>query len=902
MLPRAFGGHSPSKKQRQLKLALKAALAGAVIASVGCLPADAQTSKYNDPVHGTYNLAEHADGGVANTVPGYGDVHAAEDYDFPITLAPFNSYTLYTVNTQSDAPYDPLKVDDVGDSTGTNILTLRQALGNANAKGTPSVIYFSSGQPTSDIVLDFAANGPIVIDNPNAVIVFKSHNFRLKSGNGTGWPVGSDSLIKIQAGQVLFYATTHSPAYAQFPIDISGTGDVSSYVTYQAGNHDGGGFKQPIINIARIEDQGRYRGNRYLRINSDIPEIPLTLSDDGHFEIGQWNDVYSDVIANDNSVVISNGGNTYFAPGSSDKSQNEFRKNVTLNDNSLAVLGHATRIYGDLNVNDSARVRGLGDSVVNGNVTFSSDSTFIASLNTPLTPSADNNIQPSTAPAPADPSTVALLKVDGNFTVNSGAKLVIDSVSGSLATGTTYIIFKTDPSRPINNDAVTGNEAFTLENALNPISVSDLLYDSLTGEYYVIIEGIDLSGLDLSGANRSQRNFFRYLNNITAPDAPPLPQGANDALAWIINNFNSLGPDAANSFLGDTYGAHDNQTYQNQRNFINRVAGRIAQQRNNDAGVESFELRGSSLNDVHGQLYSLRHALTPSKLGVNGALGAAGAGATSNGVWFDVYGDRIKTEADNNLGSPEWDGSTRGFLAGYTQGNERFSWGITAGKQESDLDFNDRSARGELDGWNAGLYGTWKNKKSYLTGILGYSRFDNEARRRDAIGSNRSDFKSRGLSAYGEYGIHLSRTAKKDLTPYASILWARTKRGAINESGTGAGLDIDASSNSIFTTQLGVRYNYRFLGEGDQLKGGLQLGAAWVHQFGDTDFPLTARFNGTSSSFTSYGTPLSGDALQLELGGYGRISGNLIGFAGYRGLFGKNEKQHSINAGVGYQF
>ena len=161
---------------------------------------------------------------------------------------------------------------------------------------------------------------------------------------------------------------------------------------------------------------------------------------------------------------------------------------------------------------------------------------------------------------------------------------------------------------------------------------------------------------------------------------------------------------------------------------------------------------------------------------------------------------------------------------------------------------------------------------------------------------------SRGLSVFGEYGIHLSRTPKKDLTPYASILWARTKRGSINESGTGAGLDIDSTSNSIVTTQLGARYNYRFLGESDEVKGGLQAGLAWVHQFGDTDFPLNARFNGTISSFTSYGTPLSSDALQLELGGYGKFSDKLIGFAGYRGLFGKSEKLHSINAGLGYQF
>ena len=55
MLPTEFGEYSSTKKQRRIKLALQAALAGAVIVSTGCyLPAMAQTSQYDDPLHGTY--------------------------------------------------------------------------------------------------------------------------------------------------------------------------------------------------------------------------------------------------------------------------------------------------------------------------------------------------------------------------------------------------------------------------------------------------------------------------------------------------------------------------------------------------------------------------------------------------------------------------------------------------------------------------------------------------------------------------------------------------------------------------------------------------------------------------------------------------------------------------------
>ena len=47
-----------------------------------------------------------------------------------------------------------------------------------------------------------------------------------------------------------------------------------------------------------------------------------------------------------------------------------------------------------------------------------------------------------------------------------------------------------------------------------------------------------------------------------------MPQGANDALAWVINHFDNLGPDAANSFLGDTYGARESDVIRDLPNKL----------------------------------------------------------------------------------------------------------------------------------------------------------------------------------------------------------------------------------------------------------------------------------------------------------------------------------------------
>jgi outer membrane autotransporter protein len=320
-----------------------------------------------------------------------------------------------------------------------------------------------------------------------------------------------------------------------------------------------------------------------------------------------------------------------------------------------------------------------------------------------------------------------------------------------------------------------------------------------------------------------------------------------------------------------------------------------------NSNQNSFNLAGSSFGNVQGKLLSLRQSLNTPVFA--GALNAKDSnGASNRGVWADAYGGRVKTDASDSIGSPDWDGSTTGFAAGYTGGNDHFNWGVAAGHQKSDLDFNDRNASGKIEGYNLGLYAALNHKKSYLNGILSYSHFDNDASRNDAIGDNSSSFNSHGLAAQLEYGIHVRQTKSSEFTPYASLLWTNSDIGDITEKGTGAGLSLDGDSNSVVTSQLGVRYNHRTFDKSNNLKGGLQAGVAWVHQFGDTDFPMTAQFTGTSGNWDIYNTPLSSNALQVQLGAYGRIHNNVIGFANYQGTFGDNEKVHTVTAGLGYQF
>ncbi|MEO6907869.1 MAG: autotransporter outer membrane beta-barrel domain-containing protein, partial [Abditibacteriaceae bacterium] len=238
----------------------------------------------------------------------------------------------------------------------------------------------------------------------------------------------------------------------------------------------------------------------------------------------------------------------------------------------------------------------------------------------------------------------------------------------------------------------------------------------------------------------------------------------------------------------------------------------------------------------------------------------------------------------------------------YTGGGDSFSWGAAVGHQKSTLNFADLGATGNQDGYNAGLYASLKGKGGYLNGVLGYGKFSNDAY--SGMGMGDASFDTKATSASLEVGKHVSDSKSSSLTPYASVLWMRINEGAATLTGSSLGLTLNSRTNSIFATQLGFRYNHRMYDKDDTLKGGWQAGLAWLHQGGDTGFPvnLGSSLVPGAGTFNIQGTPLAGNSAVVQLGAYGRIHHNLIGFAGYQGTFGSSQKINAVNAGIGYQF
>jgi len=605
----------------------------------------------------------------------------------------------------------------------------------------------------------------------------------------------------------------------------------------------------------------------------------------------------------DGSVSVTNGGYLYVGEGS------YVGQDVTVdgegrnNDDHLseASLKDGSAILGNLAVTNGGwfgMENDDGMNVVNGGARFSNSATFwnygqnILNANgdsTATTFDASSAFLPylSIESYPYGVIDTDLLTVN-NLVLNNTKLKPYWFFTGQIPVGETFDVIHYDG---------------TLSGTFDPVVVSPLTFDVAYGSGYDGDVLLSVTGVDFThmGGNENQRSLEKYLNHfytigsgyeqstvITFDRDEELPFD----LEQMVSNLSSAGDASPLDYLIlDQYSAHNTQTYWNQQAFINSIADNLRNDSNMAGGVSSFALNQTNSGSTQMQLASLRQAMTA----MSGVLGVSeNSGGASNGVWAAYTGSHQHTDGDSGIGSNEWSSSSDGYTVGYTNGGDNFRWGVAAGHQKSTFMMVD--SNNEIKGWNAGLYAAWKRKSVYLNGVLGYGNYDNSV-----YNESETDFKTHGLSAYLELGKRLKEESKGGLSPYASVLWMRVKNGSASDEYSG--FNLESGSDNVYTTALGMRYNRRMLDSNGALKGGWQAGLAWLHQFGDSNFPVNGNYTFEEPyNFQIKGTGLSGNAAQVQFGAYGRIHGSLIGYANYVGTFGSKQNINGVSAGLGYQF
>lgn len=226
--------------------------------------------------------------------------------------------------------------------------------------------------------------------------------------------------------------------------------------------------------------------------------------------------------------------------------------------------------------------------------------------------------------------------------------------------------------------------------------------------------------------------------------------------------------------------------------------------------------------------------------------------------------NRYVLQLGGNLAQWSTDGLDRwhiGLMGGYANSRSRSESGLTG-----------YTSRGQVDGYSAGLYGTWYANEADKTGIyvdswVLYNWFDNTV---SGQGQATENYKSRGVTASVEagYSLKLGESGRNSywLQPQAQAVWMNVQADDHREKN---GTRVADNSSGNLQTRLGMKAYISGHNALDDNKGRTFqpfVEANWLHNTSDT----RVRMDNTSNSLS--GTKNAGE---VKLGVEGQITPHL---------------------------
>lgn len=261
--------------------------------------------------------------------------------------------------------------------------------------------------------------------------------------------------------------------------------------------------------------------------------------------------------------------------------------------------------------------------------------------------------------------------------------------------------------------------------------------------------------------------------------------------------------------------------------------------------------------------------------GIASLAGAPAAGdAVPGGVslWGHLFGSWGRTDTNGNAAAIDRD--LYGFIGG---ADREISPGVRAGfalgYARAGYDVTARASAGDSDNFHVAAYAGTALGDAALKGLVtyGYGRADTQ--RRVVVGGLTNDL----TASYGTHTFQAATEASLDFD-----------RGA---------LTVGSASSTIGVSTLGLRLQHE--------AGGISLGgaAAWRHAFGDVEPALSVAFaSAPASAFTVRGTPISENALALDLSVGARLGEGATLTFGYAGELASDARNHGARAELRFTF
>ncbi|PHI32740.1 type V secretion protein A [Budvicia aquatica] len=375
--------------------------------------------------------------------------------------------------------------------------------------------------------------------------------------------------------------------------------------------------------------------------------------------------------------------------------------------------------------------------------------------------------------------TPKMLTIAGNYASNGGT-LVLNTVLEDDTSTTDKLVVKGDTSGHTNVviTNIGGNGALTT-NGIEIVQVLGNSVGTFNNSGRIVAGAFDYfvrPGTAISGANANNWYLISDYSPVippiepipVVPELPVIKPIAPESPAVPVINAPVYRPEAG-SYLA-------NQSAANTL-FMTRLHDRLGETQYTDVLTGEQKVTSLWMRNVGGH-NRFRD-------------GSGQLRTTSNRYVLQLGGDIVQW-SNNDL-----DRLHLGVMAGYGSNNSKTQSKVT-----------DYASKGKVDGYSAGVYGTWYANETDKTGVyvdswVLYNWFDNEVKG-DYLGTE--NYKSRGVTASleGGYSFKLGQHEQASywLQPKAQVVWMGVSANDRRES-NGTGIKHETDNNLM--TRLGLR-------------------------------------------------------------------------------------------------
>lgn len=539
---------------------------------------------------------------------------------------------------------------------------------------------------------------------------------------------------------------------------------------------------------------------------------------------------------------------------------------TTINAGALAVNGH---LASNVTVNQGGTLNGSGN--ITGHITNNGGTISPGNSIGHLTVDGDFTFNSGTYEVEVDPQgdsdRVSVVGAGHAVRIHAGTLLVVPH-PGTYTPGTKYTIITTEAGGNVWVGELAGGVGFLVpEASLDPDLHSIYLTLALPPDAF-----------RSAGRTDNQRAVGGVLDAIAA--------GGDDGglITAVANLQPSQGAAAFDALSGQPYADFGTVNVQASQLFMNTVGRQMAGRRGASLGAPpSVALAGT----CEAACDADADAVTPSRF----SAWLAGIGSTGG-----VDGDGNAADLSYTLGGTA-------FGVDYRL-DPRLLVGIAGGYVGGSQSVDGFRGDGTTDALSVALYGSFTQGGFYADGLAGYANASNDMKRKVSLPGMESGSANGDTSAdqfLGQieagYRIGLGLPAEASITPFGRLQIASVHQDGFTETGgSDFNLDVESQTTTSVRSTFGADLAAGFdLGGGLPLDVGVRVG--WMHEFADTDRPITAAFAGASGpEFTVSGATAARDSAVIGFTAATTIAANTSLSVGYDGEVGGSVDNHQLRA------